>query len=230
MLCTNGILKTVLLLCSMMNEVKGGLKQYSTFFTGYLLFLIPCSLLLLIKGKEQSFLLLNSYHNNWLDNFFIFYTNLGDGIFAVLLSLFFFFVLKKKKWGLTLLLAFSLTGILTQIIKPMVESPRPETYFSPKWLPFFIRDVIHTGTSSFPSGHTATAFALASVLALYYKNVGLHILLLLLAVAVGFSRIYLSQHFLLDALAGSFIGVLGGIVCVYWCRNINENKLLFRKK
>jgi membrane-associated phospholipid phosphatase len=214
----------------MMHEVKDRLKLSGAFFTGYLLFLIPGILLLLIKGKEGSFLALNFYHNQQLDYFFALYTNLGDGVCAVLLSLFLFFALKKKKAGLTVLFAFALTGIITQIIKPLVESPRPETYFSPRWLPFFIRDIIHTGNSSFPSGHTATAFAVASVLALYSKNISLHIALLLLAVAVGFSRIYLSQHFLQDVLAGSFIGVLGGMLCVYWCRNINEAKLGFKKK
>jgi membrane-associated phospholipid phosphatase len=56
------------------------------------------------------------------------------------------------------------------------------------------------------------------------------LLLLLLAVLVGYSRIYLSQHFLADVVAGSFIGVAGGVLCVYWCRNIHEDKLWFKKK
>lgn len=226
----NGILGTVLLFCSMMQEEKDRTQQRYIFFAGYLLLLLTGIFLLLTKGKEESFLILNAHHSAWLDHFFILYTNLGDGLFAVSLSVLFFFVFKKRKLALTILFAFALTGIITQIIKPLVESPRPETFFSPRWLPFFIRDVIHTGNSSFPSGHTATAFAVAGVLALYYKNGWLQILFLLLAVAVGFSRIYLSQHFLTDVLAGSFIGVAGAIVCVYWCRNIREEKLLIKKK
>ena len=147
-----------------------------------------------------------------------------------IISTFFFFVLKKRNLGLTLLLAYSSTGILAQIIKPLVEAPRPETYFAPQWLPFFIKEIIHTGTSSFPSGHATSAFATAGVLALFFKDKWVHILLLLLAVQVGFSRIYLAQHFLTDVLAGSLIGVAGGILCVHWCRNIKEESLVYKKK
>lgn len=213
-----------------MKEITRRIKQYYVFFTGYLIFLIPCVLLLISKGKAGSFLVLNSFHRQWLDYYFIQSTNVGNGIFAVVLSLFFFFVVKKKKLGLILLIAYASTGILAQIIKPLVEADRPQTFFSPQWLPFFIKDVILEGSSSFPSGHTATAFALASVLVLHYKNKWLHLLLLLLAVQVGFSRIYLSQHFLTDVMAGSFIGVAGGILCVHWCRNLSEEQLVFKKK
>ena len=213
-----------------MNAISGRIRQHNTFFIGYLFFLAQASLLLLAKGKAASFLFLNSYHTPRLDTFFIYYTNAGDGIFAVLLSVFLFFVLKKKQLGLTVLIAYSSTGILAQIIKPLMESPRPETYFSPQWLPFFIRDIIHTGHSSFPSGHTVSAFAVATVLALYQNNKLRHVLFLLLAVLVGFSRIYLSQHFLVDVMTGSFIGVAGGIACVHWCRNIKEEKLVLKKK
>lgn len=213
-----------------MNGIITRIKQHNIFFIAYLFVLIPGSILLLSKGKAESFLILNAWHTKWLDELFIRYTELGNGFTAVALSLFFFFVLKKRNLGLTLLFAYALTGIAAQIIKPLVESPRPETYFSPQWLPFFIKEIIHTGKSSFPSGHTVTAFAVASVLALYYKNNMLHVLFLILAVAVGFSRIYLSQHFLTDVLAGSFIGVAGGIVCVHWCRDLSDEKLLFKKK
>jgi membrane-associated phospholipid phosphatase len=213
-----------------MNETTGCIKQRYVFFIGYLFILIPGLTLLAVEGRAGSFLALNSFHRQWLDNFFINYTYFGDGLFAVILSFLFFFVFKKRKLGLTLLIAYACTGILAQIIKPIVESPRPETYFAPQWLPFFIKGVIHTGVSSFPSGHTVSAFAVATVVALTTKNKWLHILLLLLAMQVGFSRIYLSQHFLIDVLAGSFIGVLGGILCVHWCRNITEEKLMFKRK
>jgi hypothetical protein len=120
-----------------MKEITGRIKKHAIFFTGYLFFLIPALLLLFLKSKPALFLWLNSYHTKWLDNFFIYYTNAGDGLFAILLSFFFFFILKKKKLGLIVLLAYSSTGILAQIIKPLVDSPRPRVYFSPEWLPFW---------------------------------------------------------------------------------------------
>lgn len=213
-----------------MNESAVKTKHHITFFIAYLFVLIPGLFLLFSKGKSESFLILNAYHTGWLDQFFIYYTEAGNGITMILLSLFFFFGLKNKKLGLTFLLAYAFTGIVAQLIKPLAESPRPLVYFSPQWLSFFIRGVIHTGNSSFPSGHTVSAFAGAAVLALYYRSSRLHVMLLVLAILVGYSRIYLSQHFLIDVLAGSFIGVTGGIACFYWCRNIPEEKLAVRKK
>ncbi|MES2847707.1 MAG: phosphatase PAP2 family protein [Bacteroidota bacterium] len=213
-----------------MNETTRRIKQPYFFFTGYLFFFILGLLLLAAKGKVGSFIALNSFHKSWLDNFFIIYTYVGDGLFVVALSLLLFFVFSKRKLGLTLFIAYASTGILAQVIKPIVESPRPQTYFAPQWLPFFIRDVIHIGTSSFPSGHTVSAFAAATVVALFIQNKWLQVVLLLLAILVGFSRVYLSQHFLIDVLAGSFIGVGGGMLCVHWCRNMSEEKLGFKKR
>lgn len=206
------------------------MRQRSVFFAGYLLFLLVGGSFLLINGKAGSFLLLNTYHSNWLDNCFRWYTNLGDGLFAVLLSLFFFFILKSRKSGLILLIAYASTGILAQIIKPILQSPRPKSFFYPAHLSFFMDDIIHNGNTSFPSGHTVTAFAMATVLVMYTEKKWQQLLLLVLAILVGFSRIYLSQHFLTDVLAGSFIGVAGALLCVHWCSNIKEDKLVFRKR
>lgn len=213
-----------------MDNSAGLIRRRSFFFACYVLFAFAAGLLLFMKEKAGSFLFLNSFHQPWLDNFFIYYTTLGDGFFAVLLSLLFFFVAKKKKLALVLFLAYASTGIISQVIKPLVDAPRPLTYFAPQWLPFYIKGVIHTGYSSFPSGHTITAFALATVFAWHYNNKGLQLLFLLLAIGVGFSRMYLSQHFLLDVLAGSFIGVAGASLCIYLCRNIKEEKLIFKSK
>jgi len=213
-----------------MNNTSNSIKQHQFFFYSYLIVLIAAAFFLVSYGKVNSFILLNGYHRNWLDNFFIGYTYLGDGIFAMLLALFYFFVLKKRKLGVVLLLAYASTGILAQIIKPLLHSPRPLVYFRPEHLPFFIDTIIHSGNNSFPSGHTVTAFAIATVLAFYTTNKMQFLLLLLAAALVAFSRVYLSQHFLLDVLAGSFIGVLGGIFCVHFTRNMNEDKLVLKKK
>jgi membrane-associated phospholipid phosphatase len=213
-----------------MDVMINNMRQRSVFFAGYLLFLLVAGLLLLINGKAGSFLLLNTYHSSWLDYFFRWYTNLGDGLFAVLLSLFFFFILKLRKGGLILLIAYASTGILAQIIKRIVQSPRPKSFFYPQQLSFFMEDIIHSGNTSFPSGHTVTAFALATVLVMYAEKKWQQLLLLVLAILAGFSRIYLSQHFLTDVLGGSFIGVTGALLCVHWCRNIKEEKLVFKKR
>ena len=63
-------------------------------------------------------------------------------------------------------------------------------------------------SNSFPSGHTTSIFALMTIFALVYQQSKLvPIVFFLGAILVAFSRIYLSQHFLIDVVAGSFIGV-----------------------
>jgi len=65
-----------------------------------------------------------------------------------------------------------------------------------------------TKLNSFPSGHSTSAFSLFTILALESSKKRNQIFLLLMAMSVAFSRIYLLQHFLIDTWAGSFIGLL----------------------
>lgn len=67
------------------------------------------------------------------------------------------------------------------------------------------------GTHSFPSGHAATSFACAALLAAVEPR--LRIPLYVLAALIAFSRLEAGVHFPLDVLAGSVLGlVLGGAV------------------
>ena len=58
---------------------------------------------------------------------------------------------------------------------------------------------------SFPSGHAATSFACATVLALAFPR--LAVPLYVLAAAIGFSRIYVGVHYPLDVLGGAVLGI-----------------------
>ena len=69
--------------------------------------------------------------------------------------------------------------------------------------------VLHTGFSSFPSGHTLSAFAVFSLLSFFASNSKRQIFLFLsLAILVAASRVYLIQHFIEDVWMGSLIGVM----------------------
>jgi membrane-associated phospholipid phosphatase len=65
---------------------------------------------------------------------------------------------------------------------------------------------------SFPSGHTTVAFCIFFGLALIIPNKRIGSALVLLAILVGFSRTYLSYHFLMDLIAGSMLGVLSALI------------------
>lgn len=63
-------------------------------------------------------------------------------------------------------------------------------------------------THSFPSGHTSTAFTLALLLASIVKRNVWVFVFPLIAFFVGYSRVYLAQHFVTDVLAGIFVGIV----------------------
>jgi undecaprenyl-diphosphatase len=63
---------------------------------------------------------------------------------------------------------------------------------------------------SFPSGHTAAAFAIA--LAMFGAVPWLAPVLIVVAIVVGYARMYLGVHFPVDVLAGTFIGIFTGSI------------------
>lgn len=72
----------------------------------------------------------------------------------------------------------------------------------------FVPNVDVHSFHSFPSGHTATMFCFAVLLSLLLRKRWISIVLLVLAVLVGYSRIYLLQHFLMDVAVGAAVGVI----------------------
>jgi len=176
------------------------------FLLCYGFFFLVGLILLLTKGKTASFLLLNPFHQTLLDYFFIAFTYLGDGIFTVAVIIL-LMVLRRWPQAWLLLIAFVLSALVAQILKNVFSMPRPQEVFNHGEYLFFIDGITHRGFSSFPSGHSTSVFTLATMLAIFETNKRLNVFFLLGAVAVGYSRIYLGQHFLTDVMMGSFLGI-----------------------
>jgi len=193
-----------------------------SYFIGYFIFISLATAFLLKLGKANSFIYLNSFHSNWLDHFFTFYTYIGDGVFSIIISLL-FLMLKRWKDALMIFLAYSLSGIASQIIKNLVIAPRPISYFKTGEYQHFIKGIITHTSASFPSGHTTSAFALSLTLALILQNKKWNIPLLGMAILTGYSRIYLGQHFLLDVIAGSILGTTFSVVVFHFMNKIKIN-------
>ncbi len=129
---------------------------------------------------------------------------------SALACLLLFYSLRSSVFLLT---AYLSTGLVVQILKRIVFSDyqRPVKYFHDTVQLHLVDGVRLLNGHSFPSGHSASAFALFLSLAIFSRNRFIKVICFILACTVAYSRVYLSQHFLMDILAGSLIGVIGTI-------------------
>lgn len=184
-------------------------------------------MLCLTFTKLELHSILNSFHNPIFDFFFKYITHLGDGIFAIILVVI-FFALKNKKLSLYLLISFLLTSMLVQGLKSFifVDSMRPFFYIDKGLLNVSLVDQVTMHKQfSFPSGHSTTVFAIATLLSLFYKSPRISIFLVIISSLTAFSRVYLSQHFIQDVLAGSFFGIVSSLLVYYYLEKMNVNQL-----
>lgn len=96
--------------------------------------------------------------------------------------------------------------LIVQVVKRTVGRPRPSRSMASTAL------VIEPDRFSFPSGHAAAAMSVAFVYATAYPSLALP--LVLLAGAVGMSRVFLGVHYPGDVLIGQIIAVLTGLVAL----------------
>ena len=179
------------------------------------LFLGATILALLLGGfflfqypKADIHLFINSYHHTIADSFFKYVTYLGEGwLFLAAIP---FFVFASWRKGLVIAFAGLFTGIFTGILKNTIYAgtPRPFEFFRGLYDLYLVPGVEINHWNSFPSGHTMAAFALYFSLALIVKRKGFSLLFFAIAFLVGYSRMYLSQHFLVDVVAGAGLGII----------------------
>ena len=133
-----------------------------------------------------------------------FITNFGGAIFLIILTITLFILIKNKKIGLSIILNLIVITGLNQILKNILQRPRPTEY----------RLIEETGFS-FPSGHSMVSMAfygyLIYLIYKYVKNKDLKwisiVLLSILICSIGVSRIYLGVHYTSDVLGGFLISL-----------------------
>lgn len=112
-----------------------------------------------------------------------------------------FVVLGQRRLGSAILVTFGVALLITFAFYYLALRPRPE----------HVRLIMATPRyPSYPSGHSATAFAVATLLALTYRCGWVTTVVLLSAALIAFSRLYLGHHYPSDVLAGSILGITVG--------------------
>ncbi len=128
----------------------------------------------------------------------------GSATCLILSTIFLFLVIKNKKIGLVIGTNVVLVTILNQVLKFLLQRPRPTKY-----------RIINEVGYSFPSGHSMVSMAFYGYLIyLVYNNIKnkylktlLIIVLSLLIIMIGISRIYLGVHYTSDVCAGFLISI-----------------------
>lgn len=202
-----------------MNTVFNIVYKNSLFYKNGLLLMGIIGFFLCCFSKSEGFVFLNSFHTKTLTVFFQNITFLGDGVFTLFVSVIILLFFKKhRKLAFLLVLAYLVSGVFAQIFKSLISSPRPSVYFEMHHYKYYLDTFINSriGFRSFPSGHSASAFAMATIFSIYVNRKYVCIFSLVFGVLVGYSRIYLAHHFLIDVFGGVFIGIVSGSLSVIW--------------
>lgn len=121
-----------------------------------------------------------------------------------------FGILLYRNWRISLIMGaiMCLQGGMVLLLKYWINAPRPIEIDPTKMRSIQHLEINHW--QSFPSGHTATAFFMMGVLSMIYakKWPKLDCIFYLFACGIGYSRIYLGQHSLIDVCMGGSIALL----------------------
>lgn len=197
------------------NEV---LRSIKWLLIPYLILLCICLVIKLLFSRETIYFTVNGINNPVGDFLAPFATDLGNGWTAVIIAA--VFTLFNYRKALIVATAYAVTSISVQILKYIFDEPRPMLYFKDQLSHIhFVKGVDMLSFNSFPSGHTVTAFTLAVLFTYWSRNKALGLLFLLIAVIIGYSRMYLSEHFFEDVTAGSVVGLVMTVIWLYWLDN-----------
>lgn len=164
-------------------------------------------------GELELLHMLQAVHAPVLDAAMVAVTSLGNrSAVWIVLGCALLVPRRMRRSGVAILLALALCTVAVDlVIKPLVARPRPFMVDASVELV-----IAAPGGWSFPSGHTAKAFAAATVVALSLPagERWLAAPAFALAALIAFSRLYLFVHFPTDVLAGACLGAAAGALAV----------------
>jgi membrane-associated phospholipid phosphatase len=199
-----------------------------------LLFFAIIAYFSMIIPYGEEIIRLNNLRFEPCNSVFIFWTKLGEEA-VWLIAFVFLATFKNYRSGLMVLLA-GITVLLSAFLaKELLHTERPATYLASinrvNEVVFVPNVDVYRGKTSFPSGHTMSAFAFWGMMAVVSRRrVWVDVICAFFACGVGFSRVFLCNHFLVDVGAGGSLGLL--IFFIFWQISRNTrfltNPLFFR--
>jgi 4-amino-4-deoxy-L-arabinose transferase-like glycosyltransferase len=118
------------------------------------------------------------------------FTQVGDGVLLGAISLLAFAAMRNRRTATRIVFSLLLSTIIVTILKELVSRQRPGS----------------DTANSFPSGHTASAFAVAGALFIHLRGQG--VVFLPISALIGFSRVLRNSHYVSDVTAGLGIGLI----------------------
>ncbi len=131
----------------------------------------------------------------------------------------------QRSWLVPMLIAFAISGIASTVVKTVTERDRPWWFYHNEHqigrdldVHVFLTRRPPMRVRGFPSGHTATTVALAvtSTLLLIRRRGPMRSGMLLAGIwmltgLISLSRIYIADHWPIDAICGAMLGVVAGL-------------------
>lgn len=192
------------------------IKENKAFFIPYLILLVIAFYWIMTTSKLDQMKWINAFSNPGGFQFFYYITLSAEGtVWTVLICLLLFI---RFDWAIIAILSVTISSLFTQFLKLSVfpDFLRPIAFFKDQ--PYhweLMNGLFMNEYNSFPSGHTTSAFASYTLIAIMVKNKKAGFLFITLAFLTGFSRPYLFQHFPEDVLAGAVIGSLSSVLIFY---------------
>jgi membrane-associated phospholipid phosphatase len=201
--------------------------RLAIFFSLAIVFLL--AIFVFIYGKDESFLMINGRHSTKADYFFNYVTMLGEWILWVPIFLYALFI--KRDFFLPVLAALAICTLLTHLGKKVIFEGEPRPLLLLKDVARAVPILKHNNyVNSFPSGHTSTAFTTALLLSFIIRRKFAVYFFPIIAFLVGYSRVYLAQHFVTDVLAGSIIGIISSYAALLIHNRLQKKKREFVQK
>lgn len=141
--------------------------------------------------------------NTYFTKFFNILTNFGDFYIPIIIIVCILIFIKNKKCFYLVASGYAFSGLVVYISKTITQRPRP------------LEALIQIPKSfSFPSGHTLTSIVFYMTLwyVLTYKStkrvkIITFILMLIIVILIGLSRIYLGVHYFSDVIGGILLAI-----------------------